>query len=116
MKIKFNQKHKSIAQFDEIDIKDFSIFLGVNGSGKTHLLKAMQDGFISADKIVKEAVSYFNLQTFLIKNQRAITPRHLEDEKLQAWNILESRRQQFQVYDKNLKAIAGEQENPIKKN
>ncbi|MBI2474860.1 AAA family ATPase [Candidatus Uhrbacteria bacterium] len=112
MNIKFNQKHKSIANFSEIDIKDFSIFLGVNGAGKTHLLKAMQEGFVSADNIQKERISYFNLQTFLIKNQAKIAPRNLDDEKMQAWNILNSQRQQFQNYDNQIKTFVGEKEYP----
>ena len=41
MKLGFKEKYKSIHNFDEINIKDFSVFLGINGSGKTHLLKAL---------------------------------------------------------------------------
>lgn len=112
MKIKFNQKYKSIDNFNEAEIRDFSVFLGINGSGKTHLLKAMQESFVSADNIQKEKISYFNLQTFLIKNQKKVAPRNLDDEKLQAWNILDSQRQTFQNYDTQIKAIVGEKEYP----
>lgn len=112
MKIKFVQKHKSITSFDEADIKPFSIFLGVNGSGKTHLLKALQEGFIQADNISKEKISYFNLQTFLIKNQRPVTPASLDEEKMQAWNILVAQKATFESYDNNIKPIAGETDDP----
>ena len=112
MKVKFNQKYKSIINFNETDIKDFSIFLGVNGSGKTHLLKAMQEGFVFADSIPKEKISYFNLQTFLIKNQQNVAPRNLDDEKLQAWNILNSQKQIFQNYDDQIKTIVTEKKYP----
>ncbi len=112
MNIKFVQKHKSIASFDETKIKDFSIFLGVNGSGKTHLLKALQEGFITSDSIPKEKISYFNLQTFLIKNQSPVTPGGLDEEKMQAWNILLGQRATFESYDNNIKAIVKEVENP----
>ncbi len=88
MKIKFDQKYKSIGTFDVADTPDFSVFVGTNGSGKTHLLKAIKDGFVKADDIPKERISYFNFQTFLIKNQKNIAPRNLDDEKLEAWNIL----------------------------
>src|SRR3989339_1469908 len=108
MKIKFIQKHKSITSFDESAIVDFSIFLGVNGAGKTHLLKALQEGFVAVDNIPKEKVSYFNLQTFLIKNQRPVTPASLDEEKMQAWNILVAQKATFESYDKNIKAIVGE--------
>ena len=112
MKVKFNQKYKSINDFNEIDIKDISIFLGVNGSGKTHILKAIQEGFVLTDSIPKEKISYFNLQTFLIKNQKGVTPRNLDDEKLQAWNILDSQRERFQNYDNQIKTIVGEKKCP----
>ncbi|MCH7902626.1 ATP-binding protein, partial [archaeon] len=108
MKIKFNQKYKSITDFTESEIQVFSVFLGINGSGKTHLLKAIQEGFVSADNISKENISYFNLQTFLISNQKAITPRILDDEKIQAWNILDAQRQNFQNFDNQVKQIVGE--------
>ncbi len=112
MKIKFNQKYKSIDNFNEIDIKDFSIFLGVNGSGKTHMLKAIQEGFVSADSVQKEKISYFDLQTFLIKNQKEISPRNIDDEKLKAWNILDSQKQTFQGYDSQIQTIVGEKKYP----
>ena len=112
MKIKFNQKYKSITDFTESEIQDFSVFLGINGSGKTHLLKAIQEGAVSADSIPKERVSYFNLQTFLIKNQKKVAPRNLDDEKLQAWNILESQKQHFQNFDTQIKSIIGEKDYP----
>ena len=112
MKIKFNQKYKSIVNFNETDIKDFSIFLGVNGSGKTHLLKASQEGSVFVDSIPKERISYFNFQTFLIKNQKNVAPRNLDDEKLQAWNILNSQRQTFQNHDNQIKIIIGEKKYP----
>lgn len=112
MRIKFVQKHKSLTNFSEADIKLFSVFLGVNGSGKTHLLKALQEGFVQADNIPKEKISYFNLQTFLIKNQRPVTPASLDEEKMQAWNILVAQKATFESYDNNIKPIVGEADNP----
>ena len=107
MRLKFKEKYKSIYNFDEINIKDFSIFLGINGSGKTHLLKSMLEGFVGADDISKDNISYFSLQTFLIGNQKEITPRILDDEKMQAWNILDAQRQNFQNFDNQIKQIVG---------
>lgn len=114
MKIKFNQKYKSITEFQETDINDFSVFLGVNGSGKTHLLKSLQEGFVLADQISKENISYFNLQTFLIKNQKSIAPRNIDDEKSQAWKIINEERYKptFENYDKQIKELVGDVEYP----
>ncbi|MBT6301175.1 MAG: ATP-binding protein [Candidatus Jacksonbacteria bacterium] len=112
MEIKFVQRYKSIDSFNKINIEDFSVFLGVNGAGKTHLLKALQLGSVSADIILNEKISYFNLQSFLIKNQKEVTPRNLDDEKSQAWNILDTLRSKIQIYDEQIKKIVGEQEFP----
>ena len=112
MQIKFIQKHKSITAFDETEIENFSIFLGVNGAGKTHLLKALQEGFVMIGNIPKEKVSYFNLQTFLIRNQRPVTSSSLDEEKTQAWNLLVTQKATFEIYDNNIKAIIGEDGNP----
>lgn len=114
MKIKFAQKFKSINEFDEQNIKDFSVFLGVNGSGKTHLLKALQAGSVLANQISNESISYFNLQTFSIKNQASIAPRNIDDEKLQAWNILnhENHKNTLKNYDDRVKTIIGDDEYP----
>lgn len=114
MKIKFAKKFKSINEFNGVGIKDFSVFLGVNGSGKTHFLKALQDGSVLADQIPKENISYFNLQTFSIKNQASIATRNIDDEKLQVWNILnhENHKNIFKSYDDRIKAIIGSVEYP----
>lgn len=109
MKITFVDIYKSIGQFNDIDIRDFSIFLGVNGAGKTHLLQAMKNGKISVDGITNERISYFNLQTFLIKNQASITPRSIDDQRLQAWNILtqDNYKKIFENTDTAVKNLVG---------
>ena len=61
MKIKFKQKYKSVHTFNKTEIKDFSVFLGINGAGKTHLLKGMQEGSFLVDSINTERIFYFIL-------------------------------------------------------
>lgn len=112
MKIKFNQKYKSINNFTESEIQDFSVFVGKNGSGKTHLLKAINEGFVNVDDIQKDETSYFNFQNFLIRNQRSVAQRNIDDEKIQAWNILIEHKNTFQSHDNQIKQIVGEKEPP----
>jgi len=76
MQIKFKQKHDSITDFLDVDIPDFSVFLGMNGSGKTHLLEAIEKGFVTVDNIPTGDIAYFDFKTFLVKNQRSVTPRN----------------------------------------
>lgn len=112
MKVKFNQKFKSIENFTETEIQDFSVFVGKNGSGKTHLLKAINEGFVNVDNVQKDETAYFNFQTFIIRNQRSIALRHLDDEKLQAWNIIVSQKNTFKTYDDQIKNIVSQSEYP----
>jgi energy-coupling factor transporter ATP-binding protein EcfA2 len=49
MKIKFTGNYKSITPFESDCLRNFSIITGRNGSGKTHLLKAIDTQFNSSD-------------------------------------------------------------------
>ena len=51
MKIKIKKKYKSIDPFNELELPNYSILTGVNGSGKTHLLEAIADKDTSEVKI-----------------------------------------------------------------
>lgn len=46
MFLRFNASHKSIVAFEDIELARFSVVTGKNGSGKTHLLQAIQEGKI----------------------------------------------------------------------
>ena len=42
MQIQFNQQHISIERFNSIELANFTVLTGVNGSGKSHLLSAIE--------------------------------------------------------------------------
>lgn len=56
--------YKSISQFDDVELEDFSVLTGGNGSGKTHILEAIRDGAIRVDGIRQEEILHFDLQNF----------------------------------------------------
>lgn len=115
MKIVFNKQHKSIKQFDEAELQDFSVFIGPNGSGKTHLLQAIKWGFVKVDSIQVKNISLFNFQNFLVKNQKNINQRTIDDQKHAAWKVLLSLKDKIENYDKQIKAILWDQAlNPYK--
>lgn len=99
MKLSFINNYKSIKQFTETEVPEFTVLVGKNGAGKTHLLKAIENGQVKVGEIQKEKVTYFNFQSFLINNQKAITARNLEDEKEQAWNLFVSLRTNGTIND-----------------
>ncbi len=47
MKLTFAQRHLSIAAFPEIELPPLAIIVGINGSGKTHLLQAIDNGSVA---------------------------------------------------------------------
>lgn len=51
MKLSFKERHLSITSFPDIEIPPLTIILGINGSGKTHLLQAIANGNIANDAV-----------------------------------------------------------------
>lgn len=97
MIIKFIQKYISITQFDPIEINDFSILTGMNGSGKTHFLKAIKNGSIEIEGIDKSEIVYYNYNDFTvfsgnIQQNPELQQRHnvWNNEKKQYSNKLQS--------------------------
>jgi ABC-type branched-subunit amino acid transport system ATPase component len=52
MKLTFIRPYKSIKTLSTIELPDFVVLTGINGSGKTHLLEAIANGDIQIDDIV----------------------------------------------------------------
>ena len=70
MKLEFVSQYKSIKKFDIVDLDDFSIFTGKNGSGKTQLLQAIKNGNVEFDSFKSDEIVYFNLNTFKTTNTK----------------------------------------------
>lgn len=47
MRLEFAKRHLSILAFPAVDVPSLTIVVGINGSGKTHLLQAIQNGSIT---------------------------------------------------------------------
>lgn len=68
MKLSFAHQHVSIQPFDAIELPDFVLLTGRNGSGKTHLLEAIKAGGCKLDDFQPHEIQYFNYQTFIAQN------------------------------------------------
>ena len=69
MNIKLINGYKSISSLPDINLPDFTILTGINGSGKTHLLEGISSGDIRLE-IGNKGVSsivHFNYQDFIVK-------------------------------------------------
>lgn len=68
MKLSFEKTHISIRQFDSVDLPDFVVLTGRNGSGKTHLLQAIKAGNCHLEDFQPHEIQYFNYQNFIAQN------------------------------------------------
>ena len=51
MKLSFDRPYLSITSFNEIELPNFTLITGINGSGKTHLLDAIRKEHIKVDVV-----------------------------------------------------------------
>ena len=64
MKIELNQPHLSIKKLAPVDLPDFTVLIGRNGVGKTHLLEAIKAGHVSISGIPISEIEKYDIQSF----------------------------------------------------
>ena len=89
MKLQFQSKHISIEQFDSVEITDFLVLTGVNGSGKSHLLDAIDKRHVVIVGMEQAHIVLFNYETFRLENESAINAHQLSAERESAWQYHE---------------------------
>ena len=87
MKLVFKQAHESIKQFSPVELPDFSVITGLNGSGKTHLMRALKMGKIIADSIPVHEVGYYTYKDFLVPNSQTLNSQQIETQRTQTWQF-----------------------------
>lgn len=93
MKLIHKEDYLSIGKFNDVELSDFAVLTGINGSGKTHLLKGIANGSFVIDGTTADEMFYFDYTDFLIANK-------INDEK-----ISELRARMFSVYQNNQQLI-----------
>ncbi|SDW02358.1 AAA family ATPase [Flavobacterium degerlachei] len=68
MKLKYIKDHISIKKFEDFEIEDFSVITGLNGSGKSHLLNAIDNGAIKIENIDSDEIILYNYDDFNVFN------------------------------------------------
>jgi len=86
MRLVFKKPHLSIREFDDVELSDFTILTGVNGSGKTHLLQSLANGSTQIDEIIPQATKYFDYKSFRVdKAEGGLNPQQRGQQQNQAW-------------------------------
>ena len=87
MYIKFKSEYQSIKQFEPVELDDFVILTGKNGSGKTHLLRALKNGHVQIDTITTNEIVLFDFQQFKIDNEAQFNREQLTQERRNSWSF-----------------------------
>ena len=74
MRLSFKNDFLSIKRFESVDLPDFTVLIGKNGSGKTHLLKAINEGNAELEGIDKSIVVYYHYTDFLVSTAKTDEP------------------------------------------
>lgn len=85
MQILFKNKHISIDQFNPIETPDFVVLTGVNGSGKSHLLDAIEKRHVAISGMEQAHIVLFNYENFKLDNEPAFNAYQLSAERESAW-------------------------------
>ncbi len=85
MRLIYKQPYLSIEQFNPVDVPDFVVLTGVNGSGKSHLLDAIEKRHVAVEGMENPHIVLFNYETFKLENEQAFNAHQLASEREAAW-------------------------------
>ena len=88
--IQYVQDYLSIKQFNPLELSDLTILTGVNGSGKSHLLEAIEQKCVLINGDSNLSIVKFNYENFRMENESIFNAYQLVAEKDNAWNFYNS--------------------------
>ncbi len=91
MKISLISPYLSIDKLDPVELPDFTVVTGVNGSGKTHFLQGIKNKSLVVDGLEESQIVYFNYFNFFLEDETNYTLYQVDEERKNAWNLFESR-------------------------
>lgn len=106
MRLEFKSEHLSIDKFNPVETGDFAVITGINGSGKTHLLRAIRNGSVSADTIGTDDIVFFDLFEFQLENESEHMLKQILEERHDVWSTFTSEVQASRYGRAALKAAA----------
>lgn len=96
MKLRHVRDYLSISKFNDVDLPSFAVLTGVNGSGKSHLLKAIELKHVTVVGLENASIIHFDYESFRLENEAEFNSHQLSSERETAWNF----------YEKNVKPTA----------
>ncbi len=96
MLLQFRKEHLSIKRFRDVNVPEFVVLTGENGSGKSHLLQALEQGHVQLQGLETRRIVHFNNETFRLENEASFSAQQIANEQAQAWNF----------FQQNVRAVA----------
>lgn len=87
LKISINAPHLSIPMGMEIELPDLTVLTGSNGSGKSHLLKAIQNSATNSG-IPASEVALFDLNAFRLADEQQIISSNVFQHRDAVWSAV----------------------------
>ena len=106
--LKFKNNHISITKFDDVEISDFSFFVGVNGAGKTHILKGVKAGDIKIDNYSETEILFLCGNDFVHIDEISGSLRSSNDDYDKVWvKINNLKAQKTKIWNENKQSHPG---------
>jgi predicted ATP-binding protein involved in virulence len=90
MKLSVRRSYKSITSLPIIDLPDFVVLTGLNGTGKSHLLEAIENGSVQIDNIAlvsgSKPIRRFDWTNLIPQDTGTVTPSQIAQEKYELWS------------------------------
>ena len=103
MRIQFKEIYFSIENFNPVDISNFTVLTGINGSGKSHLLRAIKERKVVFTDITNPNIVLFNYETFKLDNESSFNLQQISNEREQAWHYhIQNIQPQVQKFLRNI--------------
>lgn len=87
MQLQFKKSYLSISQFNPVELPEFTVLTGVNGSGKSHLLEAIERRDVVIAGMENSKIVRFNYESFKLENEAAFNAHQLYTERESAWQF-----------------------------
>lgn len=89
MHLIYKTPYLSIVDFDPIDLPDFVVLTGVNGSGKSHLLVAIENRNVILEGYEQSKIVRFDYASFRMDNEGTYSGQTLASETEGAWQYFQ---------------------------
>lgn len=115
MKLKHVKNYLSIKKFEDVEISNFSVITGLNGSGKSHLLTAINSGAIEIENIDNDEIILYNYNDFNVFNFENNNNSNASSNSSTKNTELQHKQQLFQSKSSNFAKKINEKKNLILK-